>query len=573
MAQATHGAVADGDQKSLGRHSGAGQHRNTGLLQGDTVQVQRRKLPLQTGHVAVHLGRLAQQHIHGHIDWQIGRLGGFGIAQHQLALLGGHPHHSKRATLALTQRAEQHQRIGGNRQHIALLAFIAPDLLGRHAAFLQRHSAQVKPRATAGVVGQLGEGVGQTAGAHIVDRQNGVALATGSAVLAQRPTLVDDLLRPALDFRVAALHRIKIKLGRIGASGHRARRAATHANAHAGPPQLNQQTAGRERHLVGLRGVNHAQPAGNHDRLVVAALRLMLWPAIVQTVVQRLLIFTEIPQQIRPPKLVVERRPTQRPIQHDLQGAGNVRRFPINWGQIPIVFRFCCVVFNWNLTPIDFGDGEAGQAGLGFGAAAGGAFVADFAAGAGGGTWERGDGGGVVVGFHLHQHVVGGLLFLVAGSSYFAGARGRLGHESFDLAAGHDGGVVGVSDQHVLRVGLVAVPNHAKQAVRLRYAVDGEGRIEDFVTAVLAVGLGEHHQLDVGRVALQLGKCLHQVVDLVGGQRQAKAGVGGLQRRPALPQHIDLRHRRGRHRSKQTVSGCALLHHALGHAVMQQVSQ
>ena len=125
----------------------------------------------------------------------------------------------------------------------------------------------------------------------------------------------------------------------------------------------------------------------------------------------------------------------------------------------------------------------------------------------------------------------------------------------------------------MLRVGLVAVPNHAKQAVRLRYAVDGEGRIEDFVTAMLAVGLREHHQLNVGRVALQLGESLHQVVDLVGGQRQAKAGVGGLQRRPALPQHIDLRHRRGRHRSKQTVGGCALLHHALGHAVMQQVSQ
>ena len=99
-------------------------------------------------------------------------------------------------------------------------------------------------------------------------------------------------------------------------------------------------------------------------------------------------------------------------------------RLAINWGQIPIVFRFCCVVFNWNLTPIYFRDGEASQAGLGFGAAAGGAFVADFAAGAGGRTGERRDGGGVVVGFHLHQHVVGGLLFLIAGSFYAAAASG-----------------------------------------------------------------------------------------------------------------------------------------------------
>ena len=229
---------------------------------------------------------------------------------------------------------------------------------------------------------------------------------------------------PALDLRVTALHRIKIKLGRVGASGHRTRRAATHANAHARAAQLNQQAAGRKRHLVRLRGVNHAQPAGNHDRLVVAALRLMLWPAIAQTVVQRLLILPEIPQQIRPPKFIVERRPAQRPLQHDLQGAGDVSRLAINWGQIPIVFRFCCAVFNWNLTPIYFRNGEAGQAGLGFRAAAGGAFVADFAACAGGGTWERGDGGGVVVGFHLHQHVVGGQLFLIAGSFYAAAARG-----------------------------------------------------------------------------------------------------------------------------------------------------
>ena len=203
-------------------------------------------------------------------------MGSFGIAQHQLARFGGHADHCKRTTLALAQRAEQGQRIGGNGQHIALLALIAPDILGRHAAFLQRHGAQVKPRATAGVVGQLREGVGQTAGAHIVDRQNRIALARGATVQAQRPTLVDDLLCPALDLRVTSLHRIKVQLSRVGARGHRARRAAAHANAHTRAPQLNQQAAGRKRHLVRLRGVNHAQPAGNHDRLVVAALCLLL---------------------------------------------------------------------------------------------------------------------------------------------------------------------------------------------------------------------------------------------------------------------------------------------------------
>ena len=107
-----------------------------------------------------------------------------------------------------------------------------------------------------------------------MDRQNGITQAIGAAVQAQRPTLVDDLLRPALDLGIAALHRIKIQLGHIGARGHRARRAAAHANAHARATQLNQQTAGRERQLVRLRRINHTQAASNHDGFVITALRL-----------------------------------------------------------------------------------------------------------------------------------------------------------------------------------------------------------------------------------------------------------------------------------------------------------
>ena len=359
MAQTAHSAVADGDQKTLGGHGRAGQHRDTGLLQGHAVKIERRKLAALAGHVAVHLGRLAQQHIHGHVYRQVSGMGGFGICQHQLAHLGGHAHHRKRAAFSLAQRAEQRQRLGGNGQHIALLALVAPDLLGCHAAFFQRHSAQVKSRAAPGVVGQLRKSVRQAARAHIVDSQNRVTQAIGATVQAQRPTLVDDLLRPALDLRVTALHRIKIQLGCVGTRGHRTRRAAAHANAHAGPAQLDQQAARRKRHLVRLSGIDHAQTAGNHDGLVVTTLGLQFRAFRAQPVAQRLLILPKIPQQIRPPKLVVESRPTQRPLQHDLQRAGNVRRLPINWGQIPIIFRLRFFAINWNLTPIDFGDGEA----------------------------------------------------------------------------------------------------------------------------------------------------------------------------------------------------------------------
>ena len=57
--------------------------------------------------------------------------------------------------------------------------------------------------------------------------------------------------------------------------------------------------------------------------------------------------------------------------------------------------------------------------------------------------------------------------------------------------------------------------------------------VEDLVPAVLGVGLREHHQFDVGRVAAEFAVALAQVVDLVLGQRQAEARVGRFQLAPA----------------------------------------
>ena len=110
-------------------------------------------------HVAVHLGRLAQQHVHGHVHRSFLAF----IDQHQLALLGGHADHRERAALALAEGLELLQRLGRDGQHVAFLALVAPDFLGRQAGLFQRHGAQVEARAAAGVVGQLGEGVGQAA--------------------------------------------------------------------------------------------------------------------------------------------------------------------------------------------------------------------------------------------------------------------------------------------------------------------------------------------------------------------------------------------------------------------------
>src|SRR5690606_23930549 len=131
-----------------------------------------------------------------------------------------------------------------------------------------------------------------------------------------------------------------------------------------------------------------AQAAGQHDRLVVAT------HFLAARRINRLLEGTEVAGQRRTTEFVVERGAAQRAFDHDVQRGNDalglaVRLFPrlLETGDIQV------------------GDGETGQASLGLGTDAGGAFVADFAAGAGGGAGEGRDGGRMVVGFHLHQDV------------------------------------------------------------------------------------------------------------------------------------------------------------------------
>ena len=296
---------------------------------------------------------------------------------------------------------------------------------------------------------------------------------------------------------------------------------------------------------MGLGGVDHAQATGNHDGLVVAALHG------VHIAGNRLLVFAEVAQQVGSAKLVVERGTTQRALGHDLQRAGDVLGLA-------------------KVTAPEFGDGESRQTGLGLGAPARGAFIADLAARASGSAWEWRDGRGVVVGFHLHQDVVRFTMLFIAGCAYSTGARGGFGDKPFHQNAFHDRGVVRVRHQHVLWVSLVRMADHAEHALVLRHAVYRELGIEDLVAAVLAVGLGKHHQLHVGRVAPQVGEGVDQVVNFVAGQGQTKTRVGFHQCGLTALKHIHMVHWRGLQGTEQGQSLRALQHGALSHAVMQQ---
>ena len=286
------------------------------------------------------------------------------------------------------------------------------------------------------------------------------------------------------------------------------------------------------------RRINGANAARNHDRLVVT-------PALA---CDGLLKRAKVAVQVRAAKLVVERSSAQRPFGHDLPWRGHVA------GQAGVVRRCVCWLFTRSLSKGLAGfsasgrtrlsqrrHGKARQTGLGFGSAPGRTFVAYLATRAGAGTGEGADGSGVVMRFYLHQHMPQATMLFVAACATFQLASGIKG---FRNMAFHDGRVVGIGHDGVLRCQRMGVANHAEQAFVLRLPVDGELGVEYLVAAVLAVGLGKHHQLHIRGVARQGGEGVYQIDNFVFSQCQAKLGVGFFQRGAAFFEYIDILHRR-----------------------------
>ena len=78
-------------------------------------------------------------------------------------------------------------------------------------------------------------------------------------------------------------------------------------------------------------------------------------------------------------------------------------------------------------------------------------------------------------------------------------------------------GIITVGRQHIVRTGIIGSPDHFKQAVILRLAINNPVGVENLVATVLGVCLGKHHQLYVDRVSAQCGKTFYQVIYLVIG--------------------------------------------------------
>src|SRR5690606_33034959 len=161
------------------------------------------------------------------------------------------------------------------------------------------------------------------------------------------------------------------------AGGHRRRRTAAETDEHRRAAEHDHLRARLHAVLLDVLRADVAHAAGDHDRLVVAA-DLAVGIALLEA--------AEVAVDVRPAELVVERRRADRSLDHDVQRRDDALGLAV-------------VLFPGLLEAGDaqVGDGEAAQARLRPGAAAGRALVADLAAGTGGRAGERRDRRRVVV--------------------------------------------------------------------------------------------------------------------------------------------------------------------------------
>ena len=149
----------------------------------------------------------------------------------------------------------------------------------------------------------------------------------------------------------------------------------------------------------------------------------------------------------------------------------------------------------------------------------------------------------------------------------------RLWIKAFDSCACDHRRIIRIRHQGTRRIFLVRITNHAEQRQRLRRAVDYPIGVENFMPAMFGVGLGEHHQLDIGRIAFQADEIFQQIIDFIRRQRQPQIAIGGHQSLAPADENIHTRNRFRRMVIEQLAHALHIGEHRLGHAVMDQRQQ
>ena len=484
--------------------------------------------------VTDHAGWLAEEHAERHVNRSRAEVL---VGECEVLFRDSLAHHSVRAAFTLTDGVEHVEFIASNSDNVTFLGFVTPDFERAHARFIVRNVAEFKLTAETAIVHEFREGVGKSTCTHVVNERNRV-------FFVHRPAAVDDFLAAAFHFGVFALHRGKVERFITGTVLHGAGSTATKADKHRRTAEHNQVVTRVNVALLDMLVLDIAETASQHNRLVVTANFLAVLG--IDFLFER----TEVTEDVRTTVFVVECGTTERAVNHNVESGCNA-------GRATKVFfpRLDCT------RKLEVRDAEAREAGLRLGTLTRGTFVTDFATTTGSGTRERRNGRRVVVGLDLHEDVD---LFVVEVVLVVA----RVGVIAASDSALHHGGVVLVGAKDVGVVELVGVLDHLEQGLVLLHAVDGPFGTEHLVAAVFRVGLRKHVEFHVGRIALELGEVLHEVVDFVRRKRKAHFLVGLHEGVTALVEHRNHVQRTRFFLAEENFQGGGVGENGLRHAVV-----
>ena len=220
----------------------------------------------------------------------------------------------------------------------------------------------------------------------------------------------------------------------------------------------------------------------------------------------------EVSRDVWSTEFVVERRTSDRSLEHDLEGGDDA----VGFAEVPLPGFDGA----WQL---EIRNRVAREPGLGFRPPTGRALIANFAATPRCGAGKGRDCGRVVVGFDFHQDQN---RFAVCSID----PRSRVGEETTALAAIDHGAVVRVGREHAIGGNCVGVANHLEQRALLDDAVEGVVGVENLVTAMLRVCLGKHHQFNIGRITAEFVETIQQIINFLCRESQSHFAIGLFQR-------------------------------------------
>ena len=256
------------------------------------------------------------------------------------------PDDGVRAALTRANLNELIELIVVDGQHIALLGFVAPDLLRRHSGIGTGDVAKLEAPSESRLIQQFRDCIGQPSGAHIVDGQDWVIGATGCAMF-------DDFLAAALHFRIAALHGSIVQILGAFAAGHGGCCPTPETDQHGRTAKDHNRRALREFSFFNMRGPHIAKSAGKHDRFVITA-HVRAVACFGHIEFQR----SEIPKDVGASELVVKACRTDGPLDHDLKRRDNPVRFSIRLlprlqgvGQPQVGYRKTAQSCFWTTSP------------------------------------------------------------------------------------------------------------------------------------------------------------------------------------------------------------------------------